>query len=72
MHEMGRTQQAKDVLLEGPPSLNREPTFHYNMACYERSLGNLAAARAFHEPFRRQKRGSGACRPIPTSNALYV
>lgn len=47
MHELGRTQQAMEVLLEGPPSLNREPTFHYNMACYECTLGNLTAARAY-------------------------
>lgn len=49
LHEIGRTQEARILLLEGPPSLLREPTFHYNLACYEARLGNLAEAHAHLE-----------------------
>ena len=47
LHELGRTREAKEVLLEGPPSLASEPTYHYNLACYECALGNLESARAY-------------------------
>ena len=47
LHEQGRTRQAKEVLLEGPASLNRDPTYHYNMACYECVLGNIETARVY-------------------------
>ena len=47
LHEMGRTRQAREVLLEGPSSLNRDATYHYNMACYECVLGNIETARVY-------------------------
>ncbi len=46
LHELGKTDEAKTVLLGGPASLSNEPTYHYNLACYECALGNLEAARA--------------------------
>jgi len=49
LHEMGRTQQAKEVLLEGPSSLSRDATYYYNMACYECVLGNVETARVYLE-----------------------
>jgi len=33
------------VLLGGPEALRAEPTFHYNLACYECVLGHLDLAR---------------------------
>ncbi|HSI16055.1 MAG TPA: hypothetical protein VK961_28660 [Chthoniobacter sp.] len=45
LHEMGRTDEARDILLSGPNLLHAEPTFHYNLACYECALGNLDLAR---------------------------
>ncbi len=45
LHELGRTAEARDVLIAGPEALHIEPTFHYNLACYECALGNLALAR---------------------------
>ena len=45
LHELGRTQEARDVLLTGPDALHSEPTFHYNLACYECALGHLDLAR---------------------------
>lgn len=44
LHELGRTQDARDKLLSGPPALHKEATFHYNLACYECMLGNLDLA----------------------------
>lgn len=49
LHELGRTREAKNVLVEGPPSLLKEPTYHYNLACYEAKLGNFAEAHAHLE-----------------------
>lgn len=46
LHELGRTDEAKLTLLNGPAALQNDPTFHYNMACYECILGDLEAARA--------------------------
>lgn len=45
LHELGRTEEARDVLLAGPEALHAEPTFHYNLACYECALGHLDLAR---------------------------
>jgi predicted Zn-dependent protease len=45
LHELGETREAKRVLLDGPQALLKEPTYHYNLACYECALGNLDAAR---------------------------
>jgi predicted Zn-dependent protease len=46
LHELGNTQGARELLLSGPSSLKAEPTYHYNLACYEAALGNLDEARA--------------------------
>ena len=45
LHELGHTSEAREVLLGGPSTLHTEPTFHYNLACYECRLGNLELAR---------------------------
>jgi predicted Zn-dependent protease len=45
LHELGRTAEARDVLLGGPETLHIESTFHYNLACYECALGHLDVAR---------------------------
>jgi tetratricopeptide (TPR) repeat protein len=44
LHELGRTLEAKQLLLTGPPCLLREPTYHYNLGCYDAVLGNLDEA----------------------------
>lgn len=49
LHEMGRTREAKEVLLDGPPGIVNEATYHYNLACYECVLGNMEAAKAYLE-----------------------
>jgi len=49
LHELGRSSEAKSVLLSGPAALLDEPTYHYNLACYECVLGNLESAQAHLE-----------------------
>ncbi len=49
LHGLGRSAEARDTLLNGPRSLEREPTYHYNLACYECALGNLDSARRWLE-----------------------
>jgi len=46
LHEIGRTREAKELLLSGPPSLLQEPTYHYNLGCYDAVLGNLTEAQS--------------------------
>jgi len=45
LHELGRTPEAKQILLSGPPDLDREATYHYNLGCYDAVLGNPDEAR---------------------------
>jgi len=44
LHELKRTAEARDLLLKGPEELRSDPTFHYNIGCYEAVLGNREAA----------------------------
>jgi len=44
LHELGRTREARDFLQKGPEALRKDPTFHYNIGCYEAVLGNRDAA----------------------------
>jgi len=49
LHEIGNTEKALKTLLSGPDTLQSEPVFHYNLACYECRLGNHDVARAHLE-----------------------
>lgn len=40
LHELGRTAEAMDLLMQGPASLLREPVYFYNLGCYHAVLGN--------------------------------
>ena len=56
LHELGRTAEARDLLLKGPSLLRKDPTFHYNIGCYEAVLGNKAAAlQSLRESFAMDK-----------------
>ena len=44
LHEIGRTAEAKQLLIDGPSSLLREAVYFYNMACYEVALGEVEEA----------------------------
>jgi predicted Zn-dependent protease len=47
LHELGRTQDAKQTLLDGPAKLLDEPVYYYNLGCYDAVLGNLDQAKAY-------------------------
>ena len=44
LHELGKTAEAKELLLKGPSTLRKEPIYYYNMGCYEALLGNAKDA----------------------------
>ena len=71
LHELGRTAEARDVLIAGPEALHVEPTFHYNLACYECALGNLALARLhLDKSFQLDKKFRDFARSDPDLAAL--
>ncbi|HET7512221.1 MAG TPA: hypothetical protein VFJ88_05620 [Chthoniobacterales bacterium] len=39
LNQLGRTREARAMLLRGPRSLRREPIYFYNLGCYEALLG---------------------------------
>jgi Flp pilus assembly protein TadD len=45
LNQLGRTAEARKILLQGPSALRREPIYYYNMGCYEALLGNPHDAR---------------------------
>jgi tetratricopeptide (TPR) repeat protein len=49
LHELKRTQEAKDNLLRVVDKFPVSATMRYNLACYECQLGNLAEARKWLE-----------------------
>lgn len=71
LHELGQSQAALDLLVNGPPSLRSEPTYHYNLACYEAALGNLDQARAHLQvSFAMDKKLKDYARTDPDLQAL--
>jgi len=44
LHELGKTAEAKRLLLKGPVALLKEPIYYYNMGCYDALLGNVHGA----------------------------
>ena len=44
LHELGKTAQAKKLLMKGPATLLWEPIYYYNMGCYDALLGNAKSA----------------------------
>ncbi len=47
LHELGETEEARELLLNGPEALRDEPIFFYNLGCYEARLGETDAACAW-------------------------
>jgi Flp pilus assembly protein TadD len=45
LHEMGRTEEARELLLKAPDQIRREALYFYNLGCYQAVLGNLEHAR---------------------------
>src|SRR3954452_11472020 len=46
LHQLGKTAEAKKLLITGPVALLKEPIYYYNMGCYEALLGNVRDAKA--------------------------
>ena len=44
LHELGKTAEAKKLLLKGQAALLNEPIYYYNMGCYDALLGNVRDA----------------------------
>ena len=44
LHELGRTREALDLLVNGPASLRQRPVYFYNAGCYRARLGDLEGA----------------------------
>ncbi len=73
LHELGNTHGARELLLSGPSSLKAEPTYHYNLACYEAALGNLDQARAHLDvSFAMDKKLRDHAKDDPDLQALNV
>jgi Flp pilus assembly protein TadD len=45
LNQLGRTKEARAMLLKGPRSLRREPIYFYNLGCYAALLGFQREAR---------------------------
>lgn len=72
LHEMGRTLEAKQLLLKGPPSLLGEPTYHYNLGCYDAVLGNLdQAAQHLETSFQMDRRFREIAKYDPDLKAVH-
>ena len=46
LHQLGKTAEARKLLMAGPVALLKEPIYYYNMGCYEALLGNVNDAHA--------------------------
>ena len=46
LHQLGRTLEAKTLLVRGPLELLKDPVYYYNMGCYDALLGNVSEAEA--------------------------
>ena len=46
LHQLGKTAEAKELLIRGPVALLKEPIYYYNMGCYDALLGDVQAAEA--------------------------
>lgn len=44
LHELGRTNEALDLLARGPMALRTKPVYYYNLGCYLAKLGQTDQA----------------------------
>ncbi len=72
LHELGRTTEAKELLLAGPSSLLSEATYYYNLGCYAAALGNLKEATQHLETsFRMDKKFREIAKLDPDLKAIH-
>jgi len=73
LHELGQSREARELLVSGPAALKAEPTYHYNLACYEAALGNLDEARAhLNVSFAMDRKLKAYARTDPDLRALHI
>jgi len=46
LHQLGKTAEARRLLIKGPVALLKEPIYYYNLGCYDALLGNVRDAAA--------------------------
>lgn len=46
LHQLGKTEAARKLLITGPVALLKEPIYYYNLGCYDALLGDFQAAKA--------------------------
>ena len=72
LHQIGKTKEAKALLLRGPTALLKEPIYYYNMGCYEVLLGNLQDARVhLHISFKMDSSFRELAKKDPDLKALH-
>lgn len=73
LHQLGRTEEARKLLVTGPLALLEEPIYYYNMGCYEALLGNLRDAREhLRISFRMDARFRDLAKKDPDLKALHA
>lgn len=45
LHQLGKTEDARRLLITGPIALLKEPIYYYNLGCYDALLGDFHAAK---------------------------
>lgn len=71
LHELGRTAEAMEVLLNGPKSLKGKSEYYYNLGCYNARLGQIDRALQYLEiAFEKEKSLRRLARKDPDLAAL--
>jgi predicted Zn-dependent protease len=73
LHELRRTQEAKDTLIDAPVNQRKTALYFYNMACYETQLGNVAQAKLLLKScFERDKKWRAEALEDPDLEPLWA
>ena len=73
LHQLGKTAEAKDLLVTGPVALLKEPIYYYNMGCYEALLGNMNGAKEnLHISFKMDASFREVAKKDPDLQALHA
>lgn len=73
LHELGRTSEARDMLLAGPTALLREATYYYNLGCYDAALGNIESAHNhLHASFKLDRKFREYAKTDPDLKSMWA
>jgi len=73
LHQLGKTAEAKRLLITGPIALLQEPIYYYNLGCYEALLGNVRDAKTnLQISFRMDASFRALARKDPDLKALHA